>query len=356
MATAPGTDLDALRRQYEHSLSWRVTRPLRAVGRQARAITRTQPEGSVHPAGPSELSAGRYDLWLAAAGGDALDRIEAECADGRVEHLARFRSLDDDLWALLLTQEQEAYPNISALLPAVPDPVLQEIWNGASGAALAAQSKAFYAKVRGRFARHAELPLAEARVLDFGCGWGRLTRFFARDVVLGALFGCDPVEEILDVCRTTRVPATLARSAPMPERLPFDERFDLAYAFSVFTHLSEPAVAACMGALHAALRPGGLLVATIRPPEYLRQCPALHPALEALGPDPAARLREPRLLFAPHDPEERHPQYDGGDMHYGETVITLPYVRERWTSQFELVDVDLLVGDLHQVVITLRRR
>jgi hypothetical protein len=37
-------------------------------------------------------------------------------------------------------------------------------------------------------------------------------------------------------------------------------------------------------------------------------------------------------------------------------VITLPYIRERWWPLFELLDVDLLVGDLYQVMITLKRR
>ena len=67
-------------------------------------------------------------------------------------------------------------------------------------------------------------------------------------------------------------------------------------------------------------------------------------------------LREPRHLFAPHVAAERHPQYAGGEMDYGETVITLPYVRERWAALFELLHVDLLLGDLHQVMLTLRRR
>jgi hypothetical protein len=43
-------------------------------------------------------------------------------------------------------------------------------------------------------------------------------------------------------------------------------------------------------------------------------------------------------------------------MTYGETVVTLPYVRERWSHAFELLHADVLVGDLHQVVLTLRRR
>ena len=178
-------------------------------------------------------------------------------------------------------------------------------------------------------------------MLDFGCGWGRLTRYFARDVEPGDLYGCDPVEHILDVCRQTRVPATFARSDFVPERLPFDGTFDLAFAFSVFTHLSEPAHERCLRALHAALRPGAILVLTIRPPAYL-----------GLSPSPG----EARYVFHPHPAEPSHFQYGGsGEMHYGETVVTVPYIRERWSPMFDLLDVDVILGDLHQVMVTLRR-
>ena len=274
---------------------------------------------------------------------------------GRAGRFALFSELDVDLWALLLTQEYRAYPNIRALLPAVPDPSLQERWNGVSGVLLASQSAAFYRRLRDRYAQAGERPLATARVLDFGCGWGRLTRFLARDVPRGRLYGCDPVESILDVCRDSGVPATLARSEFVPERLPFDEPFDLAFAFSVFTHLSEAAHERCLAALHAGLRPGAVLVVTIRPPEYLQSSELMGPVRDELGADAAARLAGPSYLFAPHAADPSHPQYAGGEMTYGETVITLPYVRERWSRWFDLLHTDLLIGDLHQVVLTLRR-
>jgi SAM-dependent methyltransferase len=345
MAIGPGpgaaSELDAIRREYESSLSWRVTRPLRALRRAARTRGAAPPE----PAPPA-TAAGRYDSWLESTHGAALTALDAECAAGAP--LARFRALDDDLWALLLTQEYAAYPHIRALLPAVPEPGLQELWNGASGVTLAAQSAAFYRRLRERCAQHGPCPLAAARVLDFGCGWGRLTRFLARDVAPGNLYGCDPVQGILDVCRECRVPATLARSDFVPARLPFDGRFELAFAFSVFTHLSERAHRACLSALHTGLVPGGLLVVTVRPPGYLEFCAALHPLRHALhGAD---------YVFAPHPAEASHPQYDGEAMDYGEAVVTLPYVRENWAPEFELLHADLAIADPFQVVLTLRRR
>jgi SAM-dependent methyltransferase len=324
---------------------------VRRLARGSRATAAPEPS----PA-PTRFTPGRYDSWLQHFHGERLERIDAACADGRPEHFALFRGLDVDVWALLLTQEYELYPNIRALLPSVPDPSLQEVWNGASGARLAAQSKAFYCKLCERFQGHSDLRLAESRVLDFGCGWGRLTRFLARDVEPGRLYGCDPVEGILDVCRENGVPATLARTDFLPERLPFDERLDLAFAFSVFTHISEAAHESSLRALHGSLRQGGILVLTVRPPEYLHSCERMRPLFESLGPDPASRLEEPRYLFVAHPAEPSHFQYAGGEMTYGEAVITLPYIQERWSSMFELLDVGLLVGDLYQVMLTLRRR
>jgi SAM-dependent methyltransferase len=158
----------------------------------------------------------------------------------------------------------------------------------------------------------------------------------ARDVAPGRLYGCDPTPAILDACRAHGVPAELARSDFLPERLPFDGPFDLAFAFSVFTHLSEPAHQRALDALHAGMAPGGILIVTVRPPSYL--------------PDSDAPY-----AFVPHAADPSHPQYEGGEMTYGETVVTLDYVRERWSDRFALLGVDILLGDLFQVVLTLRR-
>lgn len=324
-----------------------VTRRLRALAR--RALRRRPGAGDGPPPSP------RLDSWLALFDAE-LSPIEAACAGGGAECFSLFRGLDDDLWALLLTQDYDGYPNIRSLLPRVPDAALQELWTGASGVALAAQSTAFYGRLRERYAQHSERTLADSRVLDFGCGWGRLARYLARDVEPGRLYGCDPVEQILEECRRSGVPAVLARSEFVPDRLPFDVEFDLAFSFSVFTHISEPAHEQCLRALHAGMRPGGLLVLTVRPPEYLWFSELMRPALAALGPHPAERLAEPRYLFVPHPAEPSHFQYEGGEMTYGETVVTLPYVREHWDSLFELLAVDVLVGDLYQLALTLRRR
>ena len=86
----------------------------------------------------------------------------------------------------------------------------------------------------------------------------------------------------------------------------------------MFTHLSEPAAERCLAALHAALRPA----ASWSSPS---------------GRRPTWRAPAAGYLFVPHAAEPSHPQWGGGEMTYGETVITLAYVRERWSHRFELL-------------------
>lgn len=352
----PGADvgeLERLRREYETSLSWRLTGPLRAAGRLGRALRPGRaPDGAVQPE-PQD----RFDSLLKHFHGEQLAAIDAACAQvPPAESYAMFRGLDNDLWALLLTQQYELYPNIRALLPTMPEPELQELWNGRSGIPLAIQSKSFYTKLCDGYDRHGERSLSRARVLDFGCGWGRLTRYLARDVAPDRLYGCDPVDGILDVCRANGVVATFARSEFLPEQLPFAERFDLVFAFSVFTHLSEAAHERCLLALHQSLQPDGILIVTVRPPAYLHDCESMRALLKALGPDEQASLAAPRYLFVPHGAVPTHPQYRGeGEIDYGETVITMAYLRERWSSLFELLEVSPLLDDPYQVVVTMRR-
>jgi SAM-dependent methyltransferase len=330
------------------STGWLRSRVLTARRGRDPEPDQASPEESPDPA--------RYDLWLASLFGDELDALDVACAEAGGEAFESFSRLGDDLWAVLLSGEYTLYPNIRALLPEMPELSLQRRWNGWTGMKLLGEGKAFYARVRELTSSHSPVVLSQSTVLDFGCGWGRMTRFFARDVRPGFLFACDPVEEILDVCQETRVPATLGRCDFVPARLPFEADFDLVFAFSVFTHLSEAAHRACLRAIHASLKPGGLLVLTVRPPAYLAHCDRMRPLLESLGPDYLTELEAPRYLFAPHPAEPGHPQFHGGEMTYGETVVTLAYVRRHWASLFDLVDVSLLTEDLHQVVLALRRR
>ena len=100
----------------------------------------------------------------------------------------------------------------------------------------------------------------QGAVLDFGCGCGRVARRWAG---LGLeLHGCDYNPELVAWCRDN-LPFMEARVNTLEPPVPYDdERFDLVYAISVLTHLTEPLARRWVAEWTRILRPGGLLLVT----------------------------------------------------------------------------------------------
>ncbi len=123
--------------------------------------------------------------------------------------------------------------------------------------------------IRAALAR-AGVDIAKLRtVLDFGCGAGRVMRHWV-DLRRPALYGSDQNPELIRWCRENVGFARFVVNEP-DGRLEFDSgSFDLVYAFSVFTHLTEAQHAHWIEELVRVLRPGGYLYLTTHG-EYYRQ-------------------------------------------------------------------------------------
>jgi SAM-dependent methyltransferase len=100
------------------------------------------------------------------------------------------------------------------------------------------------------------------KVLDFGCGAGRLLRQFLPEAGVAELWGCDihgPSVEWLE--RNLCPPLRVFRNDPLPPLPLADETFDLVWALSVFTHLPDT-WSAWLLEIHRVLAPGGLFLVT----------------------------------------------------------------------------------------------
>ena len=73
-------------------------------------------------------------------------------------------------------------------------------------------------------------------MLDFGCGCGRVTRWW-RDFN-GTVAGSDVSRPAIEWCRANLPFARFELNALAPPLVFEDETFDLVYALSVFTHLT----------------------------------------------------------------------------------------------------------------------
>jgi SAM-dependent methyltransferase len=104
-------------------------------------------------------------------------------------------------------------------------------------------------------------------VLDFGCGCGRVTRYWAD--FAGEVSGSDVNAEAVDWCRRNLPFAHFEPNALGPPLAFEDESMGLVYALSVFTHLTAELQLAWRDELRRVLRPGGYLLVTTHGRSYL---------------------------------------------------------------------------------------
>jgi SAM-dependent methyltransferase len=189
-------------------------------------------------------------------------------------------------------------------------------------------------------ARQHGRPLRECdSVLDFGCGWGRVIRYF--DVK--NLWGIDVSERAIEACEQTIPFARFRTVEPLGPTDFEDGTFDLIYAYSVFTHLSEEAHLQWLREFRRILRPGGLLVLTTLGRTFLEQSVAKfggddseqfkRNAAQAFSQDSLAAYDRGEYIFSP----------TSGD-HFGTTCIPEAYIRARWP--FDVVDYFFGVGQM----------
>lgn len=99
-------------------------------------------------------------------------------------------------------------------------------------------------------------------ILDFGCGSGRVARHWA-GLDGPEVHGCDYNRELVAWCGDN-LPFLYATRNELEPPTPYVAgSFDLVYALSVFSHLSEPIQRAWTAEFRRILRPGGLLVVSV---------------------------------------------------------------------------------------------
>ena len=198
------------------------------------------------------------------------------------------------------------------------------------------------------------LPL---RTLDFGCGWGRMLRLLRKMPALEGveMHGCDTQEAPMEAVRRSVSRVYMTPCGPLPPSRYNGATFDVIYAYSVFSHLSEEAHLAWAGEFARILKPGGRVCVTTQGLRMLQVCadyregrrPITHPWHRDL----ASSFAEPGLeekyqaggfLFSatqPHNPT------------YGESLVPRAYFERHWGEHgFEVTDWDESFPQVHCVM------
>jgi SAM-dependent methyltransferase len=177
------------------------------------------------------------------------------------------------------------------------------------------------------------------RVLDFGCGAGRTLRQFLPEAGRGEFHGCDiDGPSVAWLAEHLSPPLHAFRNDETPPLPCQNDTFDLVYAFSVFTHLTEH-WAGWLLELHRVLKPGGLLFAT-----FLN---------EQLWPEfGAGDWDEDRIGM--HVTRTWNPWPAGGPIVFHSRW----WLREHWARAFEILELEPLdpAREQGQGAALLRRR
>jgi SAM-dependent methyltransferase len=116
-----------------------------------------------------------------------------------------------------------------------------------------------------------------AAILEFGCGCGRMTRWWAADSSGPEgpeIHACDYNSELVGWCREN-LPFARATTNDLRPPLRYPEgSFDFIYAFSVFTHLSVELAHSWLEELRRVSKPGGLVWFTVHGDTYRARLPS----------------------------------------------------------------------------------
>lgn len=256
-------------------------------------------------------------------------------------------SMNDWLQNLVASLETDVYSPSGDKLPSFPSRELQVNTTGLSAEAALQQAYAFYQDVL-EGAQEAGLSLDESTVaLDFGFGWGRISRVFMERLRVANIHGVDVDPAFAELTRALFQSDQFTVCDPFPPvRLP-TAGFDLVYSYSVFSHLSEVACQSWMREFSRLLKPGGIVALTTRHESFFDYC-----QWAASQPDDGSYTAALGRLFPSLDDaragyargEFVHASsagVDGGGPRnasfYGETWIPEAYARARFEPDFRFV-------------------
>ncbi|MEG3845441.1 class I SAM-dependent methyltransferase [Microcoleus sp. herbarium19] len=253
--------------------------------------------------------------------------------------------LSDKEWFEILVKSIQT-PVIDGIqMPGFPPDNIQKNFVGSSGEGALKEAFKFYSEVKSYATKLGNSLTPDSQILDFGCGWGRFIRFFLKDVVPENIYGIDVDPEMVDICRQTVRYGNYSTVKPQPPAGFADNTFDIIYAYSVFSHLSEAVHIQWVEELSKILKPGGFLIATTHSRNFIEFCRSLRGQTNDFGWHKA-------LANSFIDTEQALADYDtgkflysptgGGSVRdasfYGEAVISPSYVKREWTKYLSFHD------------------
>lgn len=216
--------------------------------------------------------------------------------------------------------------------PLAPESLRLRVAGTADPGSFVRLGSSIYARLRRVLRDYCSRDIADfGRILDWGCGCGRILRYFPDDLAAAKLMGVDIDSSAIDWCRQAFPGHEFLTVSTRPSVPIADESFDLIYGISVMTHLREADHLAWLRELNRLSKPKGIVLLT------------------TMGETAFWRGKLPWNLF-----EEWHfdqsgfldtgSNHDLGELridadYYRNVFISHEYIVRNWTRYFEVLDI-----------------
>ena len=176
------------------------------------------------------------------------------------------------------------------------------------------------------------------RILDWGCGCGRVARYF--DSIPGISFhGGDIDPDNVSWCAANLEFGSF-QTLPLHPPTPFrSQSFDLIYGISVFTHLRESVQFSWLEELQRISAPGAVLLMTVHGPT------ALNYAGVPEGPFQRVQQRIQQEGFVITSSNDQVNEFVADHDYYVNVMHSRDYIRENWSNYF--IVRDIIPGFIH---------
>jgi SAM-dependent methyltransferase len=182
------------------------------------------------------------------------------------------------------------------------------------------------------------------RILDWGCGAGRVTRYLLTETQ-ATVHGVDIDSENIAWCKSALTTGNFDCISPVPPTRFPDEYFDFIIGCSVLTHLSEAMQMQWLAELQRIARPNALLFLSVQGPTQL--------AYRGLPIELFRRIEERGFVDLQHDPALDAVIDDSG--YYRSAFHSRRYIVDTWGQYFQVISIVDAIAALQDFVI-LRRR
>ncbi|WP_083671887.1 class I SAM-dependent methyltransferase [Sphingomonas montana] len=267
---------------------------------------------------------------------------------------------DDQTWFDAQFDWESSLRKFGIRLPSLPSDEIQTGFTSLSGRQNLLQAFGFYGK-----AVEYIKSIHEPKIMDFGCGWGRISRFFLRETSPKNMYLVDAMDVAIDCLKNTNNPCNIIYNTKSPPIEGIPDGLDLIYAYSVFSHLSEKYFLDWVQYFLSKLKPGGHIVFTTRGWQFIEHLQSLRDSRGDLPSNLVAYVE--RLVQDMPTPARIARNYAEGQFQWfpmaggleltadfwGETFIPEKYLLEKYGSM--LVSFSENTEHVDQSIVVLRK-